>query len=420
MAMTVRTAVLVTLAACLALGLALLPPSRSRPRESRELAAWSRVVADRHTPARETRRLEEARGELRRAELVLAGLELRDSLLARGRATTRPPVVFLGDWRGRAAAAQRSADSAFAPVVSGNMAVGLLPEVNPLRAQRVAALPLAALPVWVANLLALGEPIPCIALLAVPLPADPSRWTAVLQQRFSRQAPANLLGPCGLVAQLGPPGPGVATWLAGGGAVYGRYPSEGDHLGNAGHRIYDAGAYGGWDLEAVVAGNYQLPWLIAALAMGGITWHYPGRPFEGESTLLQNCQRGRSGRCEALLRTPLGLGFRTFTSADYTVLIFRFWQAGDPAYRLVAQLRHEVGADRFQAFWRSRAPVDSAFATAFGVTMDQWMRAWVRRTYGPPRYDPSLGAGDVAGTLAVSVVLVAMVAGFGMRRRVDL
>jgi hypothetical protein len=166
----------------------------------------------------------------------------------------------------------------------------------------------------------------------------------------------------------------------------------------------------------------RLPWLLSALPMER-TYYYGTAAFGPHQAALENCRRSRRGACEYLLRDPGGLGFRIFPTGEFAVLVFQSWPqprpADNPAFHLLSDLQREFGDERFMTFWRSAVPVDSAFAAAFGTTMDDWMHAWIVRTHGAARYAPSVGAANVAASLAVSVVLVGLIAGLGARRRVE-
>ena len=73
-----------------------------------------------------------------------------------------------------------------------------------------------------------------------------------------------------------------------------------------------------------------------------------------------------------------------------------------------------MGRERFARFWRSSAPVDSAFALAFGESLDRWTMDWARRVVpelpplGPaPRGQAvffSLAFAALVLTLALSLV----------------
>ena len=85
-----------------------------------------------------------------------------------------------------------------------------------------------------------------------------------------------------------------------------------------------------------------------------------------------------------------------------------------------AALRHDVGDERFGRFWRSALPLDSAFATAFGISTGHWMFGWVRATYGPPRYQASVGMGDAVVALVIAGGLTILAAGLAARRGIEL
>lgn len=85
---------------------------------------------------------------------------------------------------------------------------------------------------------------------------------------------------------------------------------------------------------------------------------------------------------------------------------------------LVSEMARTLGRDAFERFWTSNKPVSQAFSEAAGVSLDDWVREWARRTYGPAPAGPSLQTiALVAGTATV-IIGFALAAAFERRRRV--
>ena len=66
------------------------------------------------------------------------------------------------------------------------------------------------------------------------------------------------------------------------------------------------------------------------------------------------------------------------------MLLFDSLDPGDYTERfLMSDLIHDMGRERFARFWRSPAPVDSAFIQAFGLPIEQWAHHREERLLGP-------------------------------------
>ncbi|HEX7122275.1 MAG TPA: hypothetical protein VF178_07905 [Gemmatimonadaceae bacterium] len=81
---------------------------------------------------------------------------------------------------------------------------------------------------------------------------------------------------------------------------------------------------------------------------------------------------------------------------------------GPGSTSILSDMARELGEDRFHAFWTSDQPVEQAFATASGISLDAWMRHWLADTAAPPksRAMPSL-ANDVWLAAALPLLTLA-------------
>ena len=66
---------------------------------------------------------------------------------------------------------------------------------------------------------------------------------------------------------------------------------------------------------------------------------------------------------------------------------------------LLPDLVARFGADRFRSFWKSDQEVPEAFAQAFGMPMEAWVRSEALAYYGPL----DAGAGDLGRAAATAV-----------------
>jgi hypothetical protein len=84
---------------------------------------------------------------------------------------------------------------------------------------------------------------------------------------------------------------------------------------------------------------------------------------------------------------------------------------------LLPDLVAQFGVRRFRAFWKSEADLPTAFAQAFGVPMETWVRSEALGYYGPLE----AGAGDPGRSaltaIGWSVLLLLVTAGLARRLR---
>jgi hypothetical protein len=77
-----------------------------------------------------------------------------------------------------------------------------------------------------------------------------------------------------------------------------------------------------------------------------------------------------------------------------------------------------LGPARFARFWSSEQPLERAFVSATGESLDAWMRDWAIRSYGHASSGPTVASvGLLAGAIAV-IVAFGLALGIGLRRRV--
>ena len=222
----------------------------------------------------------------------------------------------------------------------------------------------------------------CIALL----PAGPY-WTRYLLGK--REAPDAWfggfaqwlqagLGPCAFYAAYGTPGKPVRRWLAarnwdvalflGSRGIAGERFSSLDLLGDSRYSWY-------WDQV------------------------YSFRP----ATVA--CLAGRSSGCRAAVLD--GADAASPAAGPQIVRSERRWWRGQrllPGERYLSDVAREVGRERFQGFWASSLPVDTALAAALKQPIGEWTEQWERRFIAPIR----LGAAAPWGVTAVALLLGAV------------
>jgi hypothetical protein len=130
------------------------------------------------------------------------------------------------------------------------------------------------------------------------------------------------------------------------------------------------------------------------------------------------CADGDLPRCRQAMLGPARDEFRSQRIAG---LIRRdFWSLGFPGEdRYFPALVHEMGRERFARFWRSSAPVDTAFLAAFGQPMEAWTARWTGDFASDvPPFGPAPRPQAVLYSLALAAIAVAAVTGLVTRRQV--
>jgi len=130
------------------------------------------------------------------------------------------------------------------------------------------------------------------------------------------------------------------------------------------------------------------------------------------------CADGDLPRCRHAMLGPARDEIR---SRRVPGLIHRnFWALGFPGEeRYFAALVHDLGRERFGRFWRSSAPVDSAFLAAFGQPMEAWTARWTGDFASDvPPFGPAPRPKAVLFSLALAAIAVAAAASLVTRRQV--
>lgn len=208
--------------------------------------------------------------------------------------------------------------------------------------------------------------------LAQPSPAATEALTGFLR---------NGLGPCAFHAAFGNPGHAVQRWL---GAR--RYDLA---LNPWWERGSDSGRSGRFTAQLDPDVNPWF-WLDA--------YHYP--------PLAVACLAGRSVACWASVLAAAA------DDSSRVVTTTRWWQrqqlVGGDHY--LADVVREVGRPRFQEFWNSEAPVDTALTAALRQPIGDWTRAWQARFVPRIRLGPSASLGSSLLGVILAALSVALVA----------
>jgi len=85
---------------------------------------------------------------------------------------------------------------------------------------------------------------------------------------------------------------------------------------------------------------------------------------------------------------------------------------------LFAMIEEEFGSERFARFWSSGADLETAFAGAFGVAMDEWLMRWAQQRFGVEENSPRMDVLSVLLSLLTAVAALGAGAVVVQRRRI--
>ena len=191
----------------------------------------------------------------------------------------------------------------------------------------------------------------------------PDDWQTVLQsndravwERWAELA----VGPCAWYRSFGSPGPGVYRWLRRANYLFARGIDHGQSRPLLGQRRRSM------ESNSVDLGPDQSAELV---------------PSE-----IRACAHGDLTVCRDRLRHQLSMQ----APFDTNVAVASGWRRHGSEFEwLLADLHHTIGDDRFRAFWRSTASVDSAFLAATGVDIEEWTHRWLLGRLAKPSFGPT-------------------------------
>jgi hypothetical protein len=192
----------------------------------------------------------------------------------------------------------------------------------------------------------------------------------------------NGMGPCAFHAAFGNPGRTVKRWL--------------------GARQFDLALYPRWD-RAVLEGRSQR--LTAQLDPDANTWYWLNAYRYPPPAVA--CLAGRAQACRASVLTAAN----DTDDPSRIVTTARWWDgqrlAGGDHY--LADVVGDIGRSRFQEFWNSEAPVDTALTVALRRPIGDWTSAWQAGFVPRIRLGPSASLGDSLLGVLLAAIAVALV-----------
>lgn len=210
------------------------------------------------------------------------------------------------------------------------------------------------------------------------------------------------LGACAFYAAFGRPGPAVETWLSARGFDLGR---DVDWLATPSGRWY----------------RFGVPSSGRRLAEALMAWQLDDRYSISLDAVA--CNAGDLIRCRAALfgADTTGIGRRQRREPPGVVVRWWAWERLGGLYggqMFLADLVRTMGHERFGAFWRSAAPVDSAFQVAMGLPIEVWTARWQRERMGVLAVGSRIRTASVLLGLLVAGLFVAGSAYFAGRRQI--
>lgn len=250
-----------------------------------------------------------------------------------------------------------------------------------------------------------GEPLPPQSGTAYLLPDSSDRSTCLVflqgqywSQRLDAPHPkpdprfetmlVNGLGPCAFYAKYGSPGRDIARWL--------------------GARRYDLALNPRWDRSPIDSAAESF------LPDPGVIWYW-WQVYQYPPDAVA-CLAGRSSGCRRVILANAG----TTSPPPHFLTTERWWWrrplvGGD---RYLADVARAVGSDRFQRFWNSEQPVDTALAEALRAPVGDWTRSWQEGLVSKIQLGPTLPPLPIVLGLALVMGALGLVLGIASRREV--
>ena len=94
------------------------------------------------------------------------------------------------------------------------------------------------------------------------------------------------------------------------------------------------------------------------------------------------------------------------------------YRADETYSMLLSTAEAQFGRERFERFWTSEDDVPTAFASAFGVGLADWVREIAESRFGEQRLGPGVDAGTVLLSLLTLLGFAGLAAFISARRSI--
>jgi len=196
------------------------------------------------------------------------------------------------------------------------------------------------------------------------------------------------MGPCAFYARFGSPGRDIARWLSA--------------------RRFDLALYPRWQQ---VDDSTDRSMLVPDRHASWFWWQVYQYPPEAIA-----CLAGRRDACRSAVMASVG----SQSPPTRLLTIERWWrrQALAGGDRYLADVVRRVGSERFQHFWNSDLPADTALAAALRKPVGDWTRDWQAGLVPPIDLGPAIPPGSVLLGLALAAAALGLALRTAARREV--
>lgn len=230
----------------------------------------------------------------------------------------------------------------------------------------------------------------CVVLVRVrSFAGEFRRFTPELESDVTRR---RLMGPCAFYETFGKPGARVAEWLRARGYTFAQSA--------------EWPAVDPWIAPEWFAQNSQLLALHDLINDTGVS-----------------CAAGNDSACVAAVLDPR-VAHRQSPYSDGAVSLVSYnpyfhgdrpwitswWPLGSREWTVLGDMVRTLGPERFEAFWKSDAPVPDAFQQAAGRSLASWTREWILTTYRLPQASPRYAGFGWGGVIMLAGVALAVAA----------